>query len=211
MPATYDPLDNQSYVSSSVFQLLVLEMVPGAIRMSSRSGKRGDEGPWEATRMDSALSGIANDVPGTVAVLEAAGADSDDVTVRIEGYGFDMGMRMSELLMFKSANHKMVDILDIMKFVCRDVWKVLCGKQMSNLRTNHRGTFVLVDSSYKLIESMLSDRGSADTVAKCRNHLWFPCGVIRGILMSFGIEADVSAEVNQFPSVTFNIQTAINN
>lgn len=209
----YDPLDNQSYVNSSVFHLLVLELVPTAIRVSRQTNESeiDTKHEFKPTGIDTPLSDNKDDLPGTVAILDSEDADSDDVTLRIENHGFDIGLRISELIMFKSSNQKMVDILDIMKFVCRDVWRVLYGKQMSNLRTNHRGTFVLVDNSYKLIETLMSDKGNADTIKKCKNHLWFPCGVIRGILMSFGIEAEVHAEVNQFPSVTFNIQTGINN
>lgn len=209
----YDPLDNQSYVNSTAFHLLVLELVPTSIRVSKQVNETGigADTEFEPTTMETSLSDARDDKPGTVGILDSADAGSDDVTLRVENYGFDIGLRISELIMFKSSNQKMGDILDIMKFVCRDVWRVLYGKQMSNLRTNHRGTFVLVDNSYKLIETMMSDKGAFDTVNKCKNYLWFPCGVIRGILMSFGIEAEVHAEMNQFPSVTFNIQTGINN
>lgn len=209
----YDPLDNQSYVNSTAFYLLVLELVPTSIRVSKQVNETriSADTEFKPTTMETPLSDAGDDKPGTVGILDSADAGSDDVTLRVENYGFDIGLRISELIMFKSSNQKMVDILDIMKFVCRDVWRVLYGKQMSNLRTNHRGTFVLVDNSYKLIETMMSDKGAFDTVNKCKNYLWFPCGVIRGILMSFGIEAEVHAEVNQFPSVTFNIQTGINN
>ena len=82
---------------------------------------------------------------------------------------------------------------------------------MDNLRTNHRGTFVLVDNNFKLISQLNSSKGMQDTLAKSKVYLWFPCGVIRGILMSFGIESNVTAEITQFPAVVFNIQTGINN
>lgn len=82
---------------------------------------------------------------------------------------------------------------------------------MDNLRTNHRGTFVLVDNNYKLISLLNSSKGMQETLSKAKVYLWFPCGVIRGILMSFGIEANVSAEITQFPAVVFNIHTSINN
>lgn len=132
--------------------------------------------------------------------------------MRIEAYGYALGLRLTEVLMYKAASDsKIVDILDVMKFVCRDVWKSLYGKQMDNLRTNHRGTFVLIDNSYKIISGLNSGKGNPDSINKARPYLWLPCGIIRGILLSFGVEGYVSAEISQFPAVTFNIQTSINN
>lgn len=182
------------------------------------------------TKITDQLSTIESDLPGTVTILDSNLIHSDDVTIRIENHGINLGLRLSEILMFKSSslssstskttttistipitNSKIVDILDIMKFVCRDVWKCLFNKQMDNLRTNHRGTFVLVDNSYKLISNLNSSKGLSDTLQKSKAYLWFPCGVIRGILMSFGIDANVTAEIVQFPAVTFNVQTSINN
>lgn len=40
-------------------------------------------------------------------------------------------------------------------------------------------------------------------------HLWFPCGVIRGSLASMGISATVQAETSELPAATFQIKTAM--
>ena len=164
----------------------------------------------QQTRLDTRLSSIAGDTPGRVDVLLSPLIASDDVTVRVELLGVDVGLRLTEILMLRT-NSKIVDILDIMKFVCRDVWKVLYGKQMDNLRTNHRGTFVLIDNKHRLIDNMMSDGGITDTVSKGKHYVWFSCGIIRGILMSFAVFAQVTSEISQFPSVSFNVQTGINN
>ncbi|KAK6889861.1 Trafficking protein particle complex subunit 6B [Candida tropicalis] len=165
----------------------------------------------EQTRIDRQLSSIKDDFPGTVNILDSELTDSDEVSIRVETYGYNLGLKIAEVLLYKSSGSKVVDILDIMKFVCRDAWRCLYNKQMDNLRTNHRGTFVLVDNNFKLISQLNSSKGMQDTLAKSKVYLWFPCGVIRGILMSFGIESNVTAEITQFPAVVFNIQTGINN
>jgi hypothetical protein len=208
---------NDAHVNAACLDFLVQELVPTAVRVSSRlletSGR--DSEPDLATRMDVQLSLIPNDFPGTVAAVNSQLVNSDDVTLRIENCGYNLGIRLADLLAYKSfsgpSSGKVVDILDIMKFVCRDVWKALYGKQMDNLRTNHRGTFVLVDNGHRMIAHLSSTKGTADTLAKAHTYLWYPCGVIRGILYSFGVESGVSAEISQFPAVTFNIQTSINN
>lgn len=208
-----DLLDSQKSVNSVCLSLLLQEIVPTSVRVSEKLGESAHSEPKELeTRIDTPLSSIPNDLPGTVAVFSSSSIASDDVTLRIEAYGYALGLRLTEVLMYKSpANTKIVDALDIMKFLCRDVWKCLYGKQMDNLRTNHRGTFVLIDNDYRLISNLSSSLGTPDSISKARSYLWFPCGIIRGILLSFGIEAYTTAEISQFPAVTFNIQTAINN
>ncbi len=47
----------------------------------------------------------------------------DDVVYRMELYGYNMGLRIGELL--SQDGDKFVEPLEIMKFICRDVWKVL--------------------------------------------------------------------------------------
>lgn len=233
---TKDILDTQKYVNGNCLSLLLLEIVPASIRVTHKLKEFSDPSlatseiiGWDQddspTQISTALSAFPNDLPGTVNILDSGLINDDDVTVRIETYGYNLGLRLSEILMYKASpafnatsastttasGTKIVDILDIMKFVCRDVWKCLYNKQMDNLRTNHRGTFVLLDNNYKLINNLNSSKGTPDTLAKARVYLWFPCGIIRGILMSFGIDANVTAEITQFPSIAFNIQTSINN
>ena len=38
--------------------------------------------------------------------------------------------------------------LDIIKFLCKDLWQAVFRKQIDNLKTNHRGTFVLTDNVF---------------------------------------------------------------
>lgn len=206
-------LDSDKQVNAVCLSLLLQEIVPTSIRVSQSLNETSRPITEEIqTRIDTQLSSLAADLPGTVAIFESEAILSDDVTLRIEAYGYALGTRLTEVLMYKSpSNAKIIDVLDIMKFLCRDVWKCLYGKQMDNLRTNHRGTFVLIDNNYRLISALSSGKGMPDSISKARLYVWFPCGIIRGILLSFGIEAHTSAEISQFPAVAFNIQTAINN
>lgn len=208
-----DLLDPQKQVNSICLSLLLQEIVPTSVRVSQKLGEPPQsESKDLQTRIDTPLSSLAHDLPGTVAVFNSDLLSADEVTLRIEAYGYSLGLRLTEVLMYKTpANNKIVDVLDIMKFLCRDVWKCLYGKQMDNLRTNHRGTFVLIDNDYRLISNLSGGKGTPDSINKARSYVWFPCGIIRGILLTFGIEAYTTAEISQFPAVTFNIQTAINN
>ncbi|KAI5956050.1 TRS33 [Candida theae] len=238
----------QSQISYSSFEFLLQEIVPTSIRVSKALSSKSTDQPliskpssnsssnitnndphFSQTRIDTELSSITNDFPGTVNILDTSLLQTDDVTIRIEQLGFNLGLKIAEILLYQNSSTKIIDILDIMKFICRDVWKCIYNKQIDNLRTNHRGTFVLIDNNYRLISQFSGNRGGAnieavasggtgtgtatdpDTLKKSKVYLWFPCGVIRGILMSFGVESNVVAEVTQFPAVSFNIHTSINN
>ncbi|OBA24076.1 transport protein particle component [Metschnikowia bicuspidata var. bicuspidata NRRL YB-4993] len=214
--ATADVLESQTYVSRVCVGLLLQELVPTSVRVLLRlsemkSVEKSPSGEAQ-TRIDTPLSSIVGDMPGTTAVFGSELLDSEDVVLRVEKYGFDLGLRLTEVLMYKAeTKQKIVDILEVMKFICRDAWRTLYGKQMDNLRTNHRGTFVLIDNQYKVTAGFSSEKGKSDAVAKARAYTYLPCGIIRGILLSFGVDAYVSADIAQFPSVAFNIQTTINN
>lgn len=150
---------------------------------------------------------VAPGPPGQVLVLDDPAVDGEDVVYRVELYGYAVGLRVLEVLLHGESRTRLGDVLDVMKFICRDVWRELYGKQMDNLRTNHRGTYVLVDSRLRLIARMELAKGVEDTVAKARPYVAYPCGIIRGILALLGVPAQVTADIGQFPSVSFNIQT----
>jgi hypothetical protein len=96
------------------------------------------------------------------------------------------------------------DNLDIIKFICKEFWLECFKKQVDNLKTNHRGTYVLHDSKFFYI-TRLSSSSSEETVLAAKNHVVFSCGVIRGSLSSLGVEAFVTAEIAALPSVLFKI------
>jgi len=49
---------------------------------------------------------------------------------------------------------------------------------------------------------------NAEAIARARPHLYFPCGIIRGVLSGLGIKATVQAETTELPGATFQIKTA---
>ena len=48
--------------------------------------------------------------------------------------------------------------LDAIKFICKDLWILLFRKQIDNLKTNHRGVFVLTDTRFQPLSRMSVDR-----------------------------------------------------
>uniref|UniRef100_A0A093X9Q3 Trafficking protein particle complex subunit 6B n=1 Tax=Talaromyces marneffei PM1 TaxID=1077442 RepID=A0A093X9Q3_TALMA len=79
-------------------------------------------------------------------------------------------------------------------------------KQVDNLKTNHRGVYVLSDNAFRPLTRM-SMAVRSEAVARAEAFLWFPCGLIRGCLASLGIDATVQAETSELPGATFQIKS----
>lgn len=198
--------ESTSLVNSTCLDLLLNEIVPLAIRTTEEQSKPINQALDDKT---SQLS-LEQPLAGGVEIFDSEFLNSEDVSYKIEQYGFSIGLRMAEILIYNNSNNeilKNLELLNIMKFVCRDVWKLVYGKQMDNLRTNHRGTFVLIDNSFKNFNRLDSPIDFNDTINKSKPYLWIPAGIIRGVLKSFGVESLVTPEITKFPSVSFNIQT----
>ncbi|GAA5885775.1 hypothetical protein JCM16303_006058 [Sporobolomyces ruberrimus] len=167
-----------------------------------------------------------NDKPtGTGAVTEV---DMDQqVKDKIEQIGFKLGYATAERLTrdrprFPSTlsstsssstttpttpSIPIPDTLESIKFICKDVWVSLFDKQVDNLRTNHRGVYVLLDNRLRFLER-LSPSGDKDQVARWSKFLLkFPEGVVRGSLANLGIQVSVSSESNNLPQASFQIKT----
>ncbi|KAL4179670.1 hypothetical protein AMTRI_Chr13g121240 [Amborella trichopoda] len=115
---------------------------------------------------------------------------------------------------------RFIDQLEAIKFICKDFWQSLFKKQIDNLKTNHRGTFVLQDNQFKWLTRMSVDHtlpkpqpdslasAAADnkTAQAASMHLYFPCGIIRGALTNLGVPCAVSADLSNLPACSFVVR-----
>ncbi|KAE9618993.1 hypothetical protein Lal_00047376 [Lupinus albus] len=146
-------------------------------------------------------------------------ADKPDLAARrIEAIGYQLGFQLSERYTMERPPFN--DNLEAIKFICKDFWSNLFKKQIDNLRTNHRGTFVLQDNKFRWLTRMSidssADNGSSvednstpaaenKTAHAISMHLYFPCGIIRGALSNLGIPCAVSADISNLPACSFVI------
>ncbi|KAL0488800.1 trafficking protein particle complex subunit TRAPPC6B [Acrasis kona] len=120
----------------------------------------------------------------------------------LEDMGFKVGIRLGERLTRDKG--RFADNLDTIKFICKDFWSECFKKNVDNLKTNHKGTYVLHDSKFTYL-TRLSLSTPEETANAAKNHVVFSCGIIRGCLSSLGVEAFVTAEINALPSVLFKV------
>lgn len=179
-------------VNSSCLEFLIMEMVPLSLRITT---ELQEDKPIE----DYHFGGIEQlqDLP-----LLA----NENNHERIEKYGYQVGRSLLELIMFdKSETQDFSNTLNIMKLIARDLWKNLYLKQMDNLRTNHRGTYVLIDSKHRFITRFDSNQESLSKLDIVNLYLKFDCGVIKGVLRECSVQSSVSAELKQDGSVHYTI------
>ncbi|ETW07236.1 hypothetical protein H310_01802 [Aphanomyces invadans] len=128
---------------------------------------------------------------------------SDELTAKLEAFGYDVGYRFVER--FSRDRPRMLEPLDVIKFLCKDFWIHIFKKQIDKLQTNHRGVFVLQDFNFRWIQA-LSGENDAESKQKALVFLIFPCGLLRGALANLGILAIVNADLNAVPGCVFNIK-----
>ncbi|TVY14978.1 Trafficking protein particle complex subunit 6B [Lachnellula arida] len=191
-----------SFLSTSCLELLMIEIVPMAWRVvgdvngGGGGDKNGDGGDREG--------GGGGSLRGDGGDGEKEEEERDAVFYRLEGLGYRVGQGLVER--FSKDRPRFTDTLDVIKFLCKDLWMLVFQKQIDNLKTNHRGVYVLTDAQFKPLKRLSAVAGGGGVV-KAQPFLWFPCGIIRGALASMGINATVHAETVDGFVVTFQIKS----
>ncbi|KAJ4316116.1 hypothetical protein N0V94_005604 [Neodidymelliopsis sp. IMI 364377] len=229
-----------SLLNSTCLDLLLIELVPMAYRITADLALQEEAWTGASTKANRLSSSHSNDASSTVAGAAAgtAGGGGTVGTVdeeesreavfhRLEGLGYRVGLGIVER--FSRDAPRPTTPLDSIKFLCKDLWTLLFRKQIDNLKTNHRGIYVLTDNTFKPLTRMSFDTKKydaamqaqlvastgdialgrdANSLARVQPFLYFPAGVIRGCLASLGINATVTAECGALPAATFQIRTA---
>ncbi|KAF9931979.1 Trafficking protein particle complex subunit 33 [Linnemannia zychae] len=186
-------------INESAVEFLTSEMVETMIRTIKDDALHLD------TERDSSL-GHPNDGTGGPKDYSEGDEAMEAVYYKLEMIGFRVGERLIERI--SKDRMRFTDNLDVVKFICKEVWMFLFKKQVDNLKTNHRGVYVLQDNNFRWFNRMAHDQSSVESVKKVTPHLWFPCGILRGILSNLGIASVVVAETSSLPTCTFQIKIA---
>ncbi|KAF8987913.1 Trafficking protein particle complex subunit 33 [Podila verticillata] len=184
-------------VNESIVEFLTTEMVEAMVRTIKDDAKAAAERD---------PNGNLNDGAGGPKDYSEGDEAMEAVYFKLEMIGFRVGERLIEKI--SKDRMRFTDNLEVVKFVCKEVWMFLFKKQIDNLKTNHRGVYVLQDNNFRWFARMAHDQSSAESVKKVTPYLWFPCGILRGILSNLGIPSVVVAETSALPACTFQIKIA---
>ncbi|PNY25907.1 Trafficking protein particle complex subunit 6B [Tolypocladium capitatum] len=212
--APYNASDpSATFLSSSCLDFLLIELVPLAYRVAHErdftpQAPEANDGP----SVESGSTGNRAISSGSGAVAGSSSAprkldeeeELDAVHIRLESLGYRVGQGLVER--FSKDRPRFNDTLDVIKFLCKDLWSLVFGKNIDNLKTNHRGVYVLTDNVFRPFSRMSTEAGG-QAVVRAQPFLWFPCGIVRGALAALGINATVQAEINELPGAVFQIKT----
>nr|GAT60364.1 predicted protein [Mycena chlorophos] len=134
----------------------------------------------------------------------AADEAEEAVRARLETIGMHVGANFTERLC--RDRPLFGETLDAIKFICKDIWAACWDKQVDNLRTNHRGVYVLQDNNFKPISRVSSWEGRAEAVRRAKLYAAMPAGIIRGALSRLGHQTTVSPEITSLPQCTFQVK-----
>lgn len=189
-----------AYLNSACLDFLLIELVPMAYRIAADLAAREEE--WTRGGTTAGDTGSLTG-KGESAVDEEETREA--VFFRLEMLGYRVGLGVVER--FSRDKPRFTDTLDVIKFLCKDLWTLVFRKQIDNLKTNHRGIYVLTDNTFKPLSRMSLEKGQENTLSRAQPFLFFPAGIIRGALASMGINATVQAETSALPGATFQIRT----
>ncbi|KAI0024871.1 transport protein particle component [Xylariomycetidae sp. FL0641] len=201
---------NATFVGTSCLDLLLIEIVPMAYRLAHEldgtAAAAADEQSAKSENRKSTTTTVTSPPPASARTATKMDDDEEREAVffRLEALGYRVGLGLVER--FSRDRPRFNDTLDAIKFVCKDLWMLVFKKQVDNLKTNHRGVYVLSDHAFRPLARMSTDAGGR-AVARAQPFLWFPCGILRGALAAMGISATVQAETSELPGAVFQIKT----
>lgn len=217
-----------TFLNSSCFDFLLIELVPMAYRVTNEleaaeaantsvppnhsSATNGHQQQQQQQQDKDGVSSVAGTATAGSLVAGAGGPrrvldeeeERDAVFYRLETLGYRVGQGLVER--FSRDRPRFNDTLDVIKFLCKDLWTLVFRKQVDNLKTNHRGVYVLTDNAFRPFSRMSTEAGG-QAVVRAEPFLWFPCGIVRGALAAMGINATVQAETSELPGAVFQIKT----
>jgi len=89
-------------------------------------------------------------------------ADQEAAFYRIEQLGYQVGQRLLSPILFQYSSTLITEQLERVKFLCKEFWTVIFGKAIDNLKTNHKGVYVLYDYTFDWITRFGADANSPE-------------------------------------------------
>ncbi|KAG6007721.1 hypothetical protein E4U54_008793 [Claviceps lovelessii] len=131
-----------TFLSSSCLDFLLIELVPLAYRItnerasSSHTSAEAKGEPLSTTTHRAVSLGSVHQGTGSEARKLDEEEELDAVHLRLDALGYRVGQGLVER--FSIARPRFLGTLDVIKFLCKDLWSLVFGKNIDNLKTNHR-------------------------------------------------------------------------
>ena len=125
--------------------------------------------------------------------------DMNDKFFEIEKFGENLGRNINERVsvdllekLVRDKEKQDIKNLEYIKFLCKEFWIYIFGKNIDRLQTNHKGTFFLTDANFRFLGRINAKKD--DTKLYLAFCMRFVKALIRGALIAFSLDADITME-----------------
>ncbi|KAJ5068696.1 trafficking protein particle complex subunit 6b [Anaeramoeba ignava] len=131
---------------------------------------------------------------------------------KLSNAGYQIGQKLADR--YTKDRSRFREQVDIIRFLCKDFWTLLFGKNVDNLKTNHRGMWIIRDENFRPLRNLSFPFDgknlkkfdlNENQIQIVQRFLYFPCGLIRGALSALGIDADVDVHCSLIPACEFTV------
>ncbi|KAF8707667.1 Transport protein particle (TRAPP) component, partial [Rhizoctonia solani] len=191
-------------VDGVVYDILLIEMVR-TLRDSAKVARKREteleeemiENGLLERKAPAATASKGDSVSSIPAAKGTVDEDEEALRIRLESIGMHVGANLAERI--SRDRPRFTDTLDTVKFICKDLWTTVWEKQVENLRTNHRGVYVLTDSPFKPLVRISAYGTTPEIIQKARVYAYVPAGIIRGALARLGLQGTVTPDISDLP------------
>ena len=125
-----------SFLSSSCLDLLLIELVPTAQQLARQPQSVTDSGEANSIDEDEQKE-IASRKLEAIGYRVGQGIAERFVQGRLLTH-VERALIACTFCRFSKDHPRFLDTLDVIKFLCKDLWTLVFRKQIDNLKTNHR-------------------------------------------------------------------------
>ncbi|KAG5929381.1 hypothetical protein E4U42_006121 [Claviceps africana] len=123
-----------TFLSSSCLDFLLIELVPLAYRITNERDPSHNSTESKA-QPGGEPSSAAHRAVSLASVHHSSGSEARKLDEEEE---LDAVHLRLDVLGFSVARPRFLGTLDVIKFLCKDLWSLVFGKNIDNLKTNHR-------------------------------------------------------------------------
>lgn len=124
----------------------------------------------------------------------------DELQTEVEQLGSQLGRKAIDHLQLKLETKHSTQ-LEVMRFVCVELWEFVFAHRIDRLSTNSEGVYLLIDEQCRFLSRLSSDAPeSPEFKQRAKVFEYYLVGLMKGALTNLGIEPSPTIKLRLKPS-----------